>query len=1225
MKAKRVSWPLFTTTLADDTNFYVFINNTGSGTVDTAPSDEQTTIPLGRVRTLSGDITALINIPHNSRFLATHLDAFIRDAIGSIYVSGSAVTENAVTDRAVDVTAGRYFFSQLEVLPSGGTEITFRRFYPVAGVYVQGTDDTVVSNTQYSDGTDLQTISAGRYVKHSLYVQGDGANEVYSLVYGRDQFVALVDAEQAPLATPPTYFTDIVVPIAAIIVQQGSTNIVEFIDVRPRIGFQAPSLSVVTDHGNLTGLTDNDHPQYLLRNGGNAMTSTLSLGTNAITNVTTVNGVTVEDHDTRHLPNGADPLVTAAPTAALTPASTNSVGIQNSFSRSDHDHQITGFQPLDSDLTALANTATTGLYAVTATGTSATRTVTAGSSKVTVTNGSGVAGNPTIDAVSNPIVAAVTGPISTPTYVDFNAGVVNPPHAEGRVFYDNVNKTLAYYNDSTDVTLNIGQENYVRVRNVSGSTVTNGQVVYITGVDTGLPTVTLALANAELTSQLIGVMTETVANNANGYCTEFGVVHNFDTSAFATGSLLYLSATTPGSYTLTAPVSPNYVVPVGIVLVSNAATGSLAVVHKTARVGFGTGNQLQGMNAAGTAVEYKTVSAGAGISVTPATNLLTIANTGVTSVTGTTDQTTVSPTAGAAVVGLASNPTIPGTSHVIVPLGTTAQETGTSDGGFRYNTTTSAMRMRTAGAWRSVGTVTSVDATGPASGLSITGVPITGSGTINIALADDLAALEGMSTTGIAIRTGTSTWTARTLVQPGAGITITSPDGITGNPTLVLANDLAAVEGLATTGITVRTGTDTWATRTLSQPSAGVTITNADGAAGNPTFALNNDLAAVEGLATSGLAVRTGTDTWATRTINGPAAGVTVSNGDGVSGNPTIALANDLSALEALASTGIAVRTTSDTWAQRTVVGTTNEIAVTDGSGVAGNPTIALATNPILPGTGSVTVPTGTTAQRPGSPTEGMIRYNTTEDILEGYANPYNLFQTPTAMQHSAELYTKRNTWQDDFVCGTSAGDTVLGLYGQLNWSSTSPSGTSANAFQPAETNHPGILRLVTQNGNGDSVTLHLMPTTTGSVITAAQVEYMAWVIRIPTITTITVQMGLGQNIATATTFGTDGVFFKFDPAANAAWQFITRAGGTSTTVTTGTTVVANTWYLLEMFYNGTTWTPVINAVTQTGSSTNVPTGALNVGTLLITNTNAIRNVDVDMFSMMSREMGARF
>lgn len=55
------------------------------------------------------------------------------------------------------------------------------------------------------------------------------------------------------------------------------------------------------------------------------------------------------------------------------------------------------------------------------------------------------------------------------------------------------------------------------------------------------------------------------------------------------------------------------------------------------------------------------------------------------------------------------------------------------------------------------GTVTQVAATQPAAGLTISGSPINTTGTLTFALADDLAALEGLSSNGLATRTGTST------------------------------------------------------------------------------------------------------------------------------------------------------------------------------------------------------------------------------------------------------------------------------------------------------------------------------------------------------------------------------------------------------------------------------------------------------------------------------------
>jgi hypothetical protein len=78
------------------------------------------------------------------------------------------------------------------------------------------------------------------------------------------------------------------------------------------------------------------------------------------------------------------------------------------------------------------------------------------------------------------------------------------------------------------------------------------------------------------------------------------------------------------------------------------------------------------------------------------------------------------------------------------------------------------------------------------------------------------------------------------------------------------------------------------------------------------------------------------------RTLTAPTYGITVTNGSGAAGNPTLALSNDLAALETLGSTGFAVRTNTDTWTQRTLTGTTNQVVITNGSGVSGNPTFSL-------------------------------------------------------------------------------------------------------------------------------------------------------------------------------------------------------------------------------------------------------------------------------------------
>lgn len=154
--------------------------------------------------------------------------------------------------------------------------------------------------------------------------------------------------------------------------------------------------------------------------------------------------------------------------------------------------------------------------------------------------------------------------------------------------------------------------------------------------------------------------------------------------------------------------------------------------------------------------------------------------------------------------------------------------------------------------------------------------------------------------------------------------------------------NLSGFDNSTGVGFPVRTALNTWTNRGLTAPAAGITISNPSGIAGNPTFALSNDLLRLENLSSTGIAVRTATDTWAQRGLVGPAAGITISNSNGVAGNPTFSLSNDLLGLEDLSSTGFPVRTASDTWAQRQI-DVVGPLIVTNPAGIAGNPVISVS------------------------------------------------------------------------------------------------------------------------------------------------------------------------------------------------------------------------------------------------------------------------------------------
>jgi hypothetical protein len=162
--------------------------------------------------------------------------------------------------------------------------------------------------------------------------------------------------------------------------------------------------------------------------------------------------------------------------------------------------------------------------------------------------------------------------------VDFSTSSGSPTYAEGRVFYDNVNKALAYYNDASDVTVQVGQENIVRVYNNTGSTILNGQVCYINGASGAFPTVALAKADSSTTSQAtLGICTADIDTGGYGYITTDGIVHDINTNGMTAGATVYLSAATAGAYTTTAPLQPSYAIVVGYVTEVSATTGAIYV------------------------------------------------------------------------------------------------------------------------------------------------------------------------------------------------------------------------------------------------------------------------------------------------------------------------------------------------------------------------------------------------------------------------------------------------------------------------------------------------------------------------------------------------------------------------------------------------------------------------------------------------------------------------
>jgi len=169
--------------------------------------------------------------------------------------------------------------------------------------------------------------------------------------------------------------------------------------------------------------------------------------------------------------------------------------------------------------------------------------------------------------------------------------------------------------------------------------------------------------------------------------------------------------------------------------------------------------------------------------------------------------------------------------------------------------------------------------------------------------------------------------------------------------------------------------------------AVGSGLSATDGGAGNAfTIGLTGAVPPFNALG-NGIVVKTGISTLANRTITAGTIGLSLTDGDGVSGNPTVNLTGLALNVAQLTGSGMLAISGGASIIPRLITGTVGAIVVTNGTGASGDPTISFDNNPVFPGVQDITIPRGTTAQRPVPSIPGMIRYNT--DILnfEFYEN----------------------------------------------------------------------------------------------------------------------------------------------------------------------------------------------------------------------------------------------
>jgi hypothetical protein len=349
--------------------------------------------------------------------------------------------------------------------------------------------------------------------------------------------------------------------------------------------------------------------------------------------------------------------------AFVIPAGVDHNGLANLTTGNPHTQYLlssvaaTTYQPLDSDLTAVAGLAGTGVIVRTGAGTATTRSIAAGTG-LSVSNGDGVSGNPTVSLANTAVVAGSYGNNANAPQLTVNAqgqitSIVNSPISISSIsvtdFAEAVDDRVAAlvvagtgitatYNDPANtltIATTITQYTDEQAQDAVGTILTDSASVDFTYNDVA-NTITAAVLPAGVNHDALQnfVANEHINHSTVSISAGAGLTGGGDITASRTISMpnvgtagTYRSVTTDAQGRVTAGTNPTTLAGYGITDAQPLDADLTAVASQT-----GTGLLIR--SGAGTATT-RTVVAGTGVTVTNGDGVsgnpsVSIANTAVT-------------------------------------------------------------------------------------------------------------------------------------------------------------------------------------------------------------------------------------------------------------------------------------------------------------------------------------------------------------------------------------------------------------------------------------------------------------------------------------------------------------------------------------------------------------------------------------------------------------------
>lgn len=270
---KRITWDTVVgaATLGDGIN-YIRINNLGQLDLTLDPNysiDDY--IELGYIF-VGGNNTIVIEMVQAPKYVSkfpNRVSAWCSYGVRALVQTGTGVTEN-LTPLTLKVSSGilhvnldiinlnenTVFTKMMSTTDMGWIPVTYNAGYVDPGFY---------NDTTQPAATALVPMTSG-YWKKDLIFRTPTTGNVY-LIYGQAQYATQEEADGGPLPNVPDSLANVAVFLATITCQSTDTSIGNRLkDIRPYLprvfGFGSSTSGTTTRHGDLAGLSEDDHTQY---------------------------------------------------------------------------------------------------------------------------------------------------------------------------------------------------------------------------------------------------------------------------------------------------------------------------------------------------------------------------------------------------------------------------------------------------------------------------------------------------------------------------------------------------------------------------------------------------------------------------------------------------------------------------------------------------------------------------------------------------------------------------------------------------------------------------------------------------------------------------------------------------------------------------------------------------------------------------------------------------